>query len=119
MEYFGINGVDFSHMVSSHKIGYETLVSDKSGRNAAGDSVIDVVNRKRKLYITFRHTTGEEMAELLHAIADYVITVQYFDAKGEEVLDFTAYHGTPEPELYTKQGEHIIYKPMALNFIEL
>ena len=46
--YFMINGEDFSHLVSGLKIGYETLVSDNSGRNAAGDTVIDVVNKKYK-----------------------------------------------------------------------
>lgn len=30
------------------KVGYETLVSDSSGRNAAGDTVIDVINKKVK-----------------------------------------------------------------------
>ena len=46
MIYFKINNTDFSHLVSSLKVGYETLVSDNSGRNAAGNTVIDIINRK-------------------------------------------------------------------------
>ena len=101
------------------KIGYETLVSDSSGRNAAGDTVIDVINHKVKVYITFRHTTGEEMQELLEAIKDYQVQVSFKDAKTKELTTISAYTGTPETEYYTIQGDHIIYKPMSLNFIEL
>ena len=117
--YFKINNVDFSDYVSGMKVGYETLVSSDSGRNAAGDTVIDVINKKRKVYITFRHTTGDEMANLLNAISDYVVSVSYLDSKSKTLQSFTAYTGTPEPDYYTIQANHIIYKPMTLNFIEL
>ena len=46
MSYLIINGVDVSDLVKGLKVGYETLVSDDSGRNAAGDTVLDIVNRK-------------------------------------------------------------------------
>lgn len=35
MVIFKINNVDFSGLVTGLKVGYETLVSDNSGRNAA------------------------------------------------------------------------------------
>ena len=101
------------------KVGYETLVSDNSGRNANGDTVIDVINTKVKVYITFRHTTGAEMQELLTAIKDYQVQVSFKDAKTKALTTISAYTGTPEPEYYTIQGDHIIYKPLSLNFIEL
>jgi hypothetical protein len=118
MVYFKIGNKDFSDMVSGMKIGYETLVSDNSGRNAAGDTVVDVVNKKRKLYITFRHTFSAEMKELLAAIESYVVTVSYLDSKTNTLQSMNCYTGTPEPELYTLSGDGI-YKPMNLNFIEL
>ena len=117
--YFKINGADLSSYVSGMKIGYETLVSDNSGRNAAGDTVIDVINKKRKIYITFRHTTDSEMYRILNATNSYVVEVEYLDAKTHIMQKMQAYTGTPEPEYYTIQGTHIIYKPMNLNFIEL
>lgn len=73
--YLAINDKDFSHLVSALRIGFETLVSSDSGRNANGNTVIDIINRKTKLYITFRHTTDTEMKELLTAIGDYVVNV--------------------------------------------
>lgn len=117
--YFKINDVDFSKMVSGLKVGYETLVSDNSGRNAAGDTVIDVINKKIKLYVTFRHTTGEEMEEILNAISGYQVNASFLNPTTGTLTTISAYTGTPEPEYYTIQQTHTIYKPMSLNFIEL
>ena len=117
--YFKINNTDFSNLVSGLKIGYETLVSENSGRNANGDTVIDVVNTKHKAYVNLRYTTDEEMSEFLKAIRDYVIDVSVRDPVTGALLTFNAYTGTPEPEYYTIQSDIVIYKPMSLNFIEL
>ena len=119
MSYFKINNKDFSNIVSGLKVGYETLVSDNSGRNAAGDTVIDVINKKVKLYVNIRHTFNDEMTEFLNAIEDYVVNASYLDPKTKTIKTITAYTGTPEPEYYTIQGSKVIYKPMSLNFIEL
>lgn len=119
MAYFKINGTDFSSLVSGLKVGYETLVSDNSGRNAAGNTVIDVVNKKVKLYITLRHTTEAEMKSFLNAIEDYVVNVSYLNPKTNSISSISAYTGTPEPEYYTIQPTHTIYKPLTLNFIQL
>lgn len=117
--YFKVNNTDLSHMVSGLKVGYETLVSEDSGRNANGDTVIDVVNKKRKVYVTFRHTTQAEMDSLLAAIDDYVVSVTFLNPKVNSLTTITAYTGTPEPEYYTIQPNNTVYKPMNLNFIEL
>lgn len=116
--YFKINDKDFSHLVSGLKVGYETLVSDSSGRNAAGDTVIDIINRKKKVYITLRHTTEEEMEEFLAAIDDYVVNVSFLNPRTKELTTINTYSGTPEPEYYTI-STRTIYKPMNINFIEL
>lgn len=118
MVYFKIGNKDFSSLVSGLKIGYETLVSDNSGRNAAGNTVIDVINRKRKVYLTLRHTTKDEMTEFLNAIKSYVVTVAVLNPETNALTTFSAYTGTPEPEYYTL-SDKTIYKPMSLNFIEL
>ena len=116
--YFKINDTDFSHLVSGMKVGYETLVSENSGRNAAGDTVIDIVNQKIKVYLTLRHTTNDEMNGFLRAIGDYVVNVSFLDPTTQALTTITAYPGTPEPEYYTI-SDKTIFKPMSLNFIEL
>ena len=119
MAYLKINGVDISHIVNGLKVGYETLVSDNSGRNAAGDTVIDVINRKIKLYVNIRHTTQDEMQAFLNAIKDYVVEVSFLNPKTKELTTITAYTGTPEPEYYSIQDGYVVYKPLSLNFIQL
>lgn len=118
MMYFKINNIDFSHLVSGMKVGYETLVSENSGRNAAGNTVIDIVNKKIKVYITLRHTTNEEMNEFMSAIQDYVVNVSFLDPTTKALTTITTYTGTPEPEYYTI-SDKTIFKPMSINFIEL
>ena len=117
--YFKIGNTDFSHLVSGLKVGYETLVSDKSGRNAKGNTTINVVNRKYKLYITLRHTTENEMNSFLKAIKGYVVDVSFLNPETKALTNARVYTGTPEPEYYTIQAKTVIFKPMSLNFIEL
>lgn len=119
MAYLKINNTDFSGIVSGLKVGYETLVSDNSGRNAIGDTVIDIVNKKNKVYVELRHTTKEEMSAFLKAIEDYVVNATFLDPKTKSLKTINAYTGTPEPEYYTIQADTVIYKPLSINFIEL
>ena len=118
MTFLKLNGTDFSKLVKSLRVGYETLVSSDSGRNANGDTVIDVVNQKAKVYVSFRVTDREEMETILSAIAEYVIPVTYLDSKSNTLKTITCYHGTPEPE-YLMLNSRVLFKEMNVNFIEL
>lgn len=53
MTYFEINYNDVSDLVSGLKVDYEVIISDDSGRTAAGTMVMDIVARKTKLEVTF------------------------------------------------------------------
>lgn len=119
MIYFKINNTDFSHLVSSLKVGYETLVSDNSGRNAAGNTVIDIINRKIKVYVGFRPMLDNYMNSLLTAIKDYVVNISYLDPETKTLKTIQCYTGTPEPEYFTIQDNRKVFKQMSLNFIEL
>jgi hypothetical protein len=119
MSYLKINGTDISHIVKGLKIGYETLVADNSGRNANGDTVLDVINKKVKVYATFRPMDGTEMLNFLNLIEDYVVNVSYLDSKTNTIKTATCYTGTPEPDYYWIQGSNVLYKEFNLNFIEL
>lgn len=119
MSYLKINGTDVSHLVSGLKIGYETLVAENSGRNANGDTVLDVINKKIKVYVTFRAMDDTEMKRLLATFEDYVIPVTFRDSKTNAEKTITCYTGTPEPEYYWILGDQVLYKAFNLNFIEL
>ena len=119
MSYLMINGTDVSDLVKGLKVGYETLVSDNSGRNANGDTVVDVINKKVKLQVTFRAMDDTDMARLLATFENYVIDVTYRDVKTNSNKTITTYTGTPEPEYYFILPDKVLYKEMSLNFIEL
>ena len=119
MSYLSINGTDVSHLVKGLKVGYETLVSEDSGRNANGDTVLDIINRKVKLYVTFRPMDGRDMSTLLSSIGPYVIDVSYRDSKTNTIKTINCYHGTPEPEYYWILNDQVLYKEFGFNFIEL
>lgn len=114
---FKINNVDFSDLIAGLKVGYETLVSDSSGRNANGDTVIDFINMKRKIYVSLRHTTIAEMQSFLAAISDFNVEIEYLDPRTNTLESANTYTGTPEPEYYNINKS--LCKPMDLNFIEL
>ncbi len=119
MIYLKINGTDISHLVKGLKIGYETLVADGSGRNANGDTVLDIINHKVKVYVTFRPMDGAEMINFLHLIRDYVVTVSFMDSRTGSLTEATCYTGTPEPDYYWVLDDKVLYKEFNLNFIEL
>ena len=120
MSYLKIGNVDVSYLVKNLKVGYETLVADGSGRNANGDTVLDIINHKNKLYVTFRPMDKNDMSKLLTLISPYVINVTYRDSKTNEDKTIKVYTGTPEPEYYwVLANGDVLYKEMALNFIEM
>lgn len=112
-----INGTDVSYLVAGLKVGYETLVSEDSGRNAAGDTVLDIINKKIKLYVSFRPMFTSDMNKLLGAIEPYVVSVSFVNPKTNTLKTITTYTGTPEPEYYSASMG--LYKAFNLNFIEL
>ena len=115
-----IGDTDFSGYVSGLKVGLETLLSEESGRNANGDTVVDIVARKEKLYVTLRPLTDAEMAAFLTAVADYVVTVSYRHPKtGMLRTGVRCYVSTPEPEYEFLISGKALYKPMQINFIEM
>lgn len=119
MSYLKLNGVDVSNLVKGLKIGYETLVAENSGRNANGDTVLDVINRKKKVYGTFRPMDENDMKKLMSAVSPFVIPVEYRDSETNTLKTITCYTGTPEPEYYWIHGDSCLYKEMNLNFIEM
>jgi hypothetical protein len=119
MSYLKINGTDISNLVQGMKIGYETLVADGSGRNANGDTVLDIINKKVKVYVTFRPMDEVEMIRLMGAIEPYVVDVTFLDSKTNTLKTASCYTGTPNPEYYWIHGSSVLYKSFDLNFIEL
>lgn len=116
--YFKIGNQDFSSYVKSMRVDMEVLLSDQSGRNAAGDNLVDIVNRKDKVEIVFRPLFQEEMEILLSALAPFVLNVSYLNPRTGALKTINCYINTPSPEYYYILDDKILYKPLSVNFIE-
>lgn len=114
-----IGDVDFSHLINTYKVGYNVLLSDKSGRNAKGNTTIDIINRKTKIECGFIPMNSDELKSLLAAIEPYAVDVTYLDSKTNTEKTMKAYCSTAEPEYYRTIDGNILTKPMNINFIEL
>lgn len=96
MEVFKIDGADFTDIVQSYTTGYNVLLSEKSGRTARGNNVVDIVNRKTKLTVSFLPMDAVRMKAFLAAIEPYVVDITYWDAKTDALKTMEIYTGTPE-----------------------
>ena len=120
MTYFKIGNTDFSNLVSSLKCGFEVLLSEDSGRNASGDNVVDIVNRKDKIYITTRPMNEDEMASFLTAVQPFVVYISYMNPRTKTIKSNVRYYiAQTEPEFYSIQNGKVLYKPTQINFIEM
>lgn len=116
---FTVNSLDMSPFLSKLKPEYNVLVSDKSGRNARGNTTIDIVNKKTKLNCTFISMTQTDMQAFLTAIEDYVYSLTYTDSKTNANKTITVYNGVASPEYYWYTENEVRYLAIEMSFIEL
>lgn len=120
MAFFKIGTTDFSDKVQGFKADYETLLSEDSGRNASGNNVVDIVNRKWKLTVEFCPMSENEMSALFTAIQNYVFNVSFIHPRTKALTTISCYHSTPSPEyLAMLNNSSITYQGMTLSFIEM
>lgn len=114
-----IGNADISDIIPSIKVTYTTMLSEDSGRNARGDNVVDVINRKIKISGVTPPLNQSQMSALLTAIKPYVIDVSYLDPETGAMKSITAYTSAPVPEYICASDGSALYKPMELSFIEM
>lgn len=119
--YFKIGTTNFSSLVAKGglKVDYETLVADTSGRNAQGDMTIDVINHKYKVGVTFIPCTPAQVASIMGAIANYVISIQFMNPKTNAMETISAYTSTPSITWNTLADGIARTSPFTINFIQL
>lgn len=121
MEVFKIDGADFTDIVQSYVASYNVLLSEKSGRTARGNNVVDIVNRKTKLTVNFLPIDAARMKAFLTAVEPYVVNVTYWDAKTDALKTMEIYTGTPEVTALrmnpASSGRR--YDSFSLSFIEM
>ena len=113
-----IGATDLTPLLKKYQVDYNVLVKD-DGRNAAGNAIINIVNRKVKLNCTFRPMSDSEMHSLMALVEPFVVSVYYWDTKTETQLTKTMYINTPSTDFYSNANNSGLFNDFSLNFIEV
>lgn len=118
MSYFFIDGVDFSQYVSELKVNKAATYNAQT--NAAGNTVVDYINSKRKIEVGIIPITELAMIELQLAIDKFSVSISFrnplTNAIEENVACIIPENGV---EYYTIRADKVMYKAFSLEFIEL
>jgi len=96
-------------------------VTSRADRNAAGDTVIDRIARKRKLECEWRYLTTAELQTIQNnAGKDTVFfSVMYFDAEDNANKTITCYVGVFEMGMHRHDGTRAVgWEDVKLELIE-
>ena len=118
MAYFMINGIDFSKYVNELKVTKEANYNAQT--NAAGNSVVDYINRKRTLEVGIIPLDGEAMLALQQAIDSFSVSISFRNPL-TNMLEENVKMIIPEDEVeyYSIRANGAMYKAFSLEFIEL
>ena len=118
MAYFKIGENDYSMYVNELKVDKESVYNAQT--NAAGDSVVDYLNTKRKIKVGIIPLNDTAMAQLQADIDAFNVSISYRDprtnALEENVNCIIPSSGV---EYYTIQTNKVMYKAFSLSFTEL
>ena len=118
MAYFKIGGVDFSHCVSGLKITRSNNYNAQT--NAAGDTVVDYINRKRGFEVGIIALNDSDMQNLMDAIDNFNVSISYRDPQtGALVEGVNCIIPDTDIEYYTIQANKVSFKACTLKFTEL
>lgn len=118
MAYFKIGENDYSNYVRSLEI--KKKVKYTARQNAAGDTVVDYVNKKREIEVGIIPLTSEQIIPLLNDLDAFNVSISYREPQtGELATDVNCIIDTVKPEYYTIQNNKVMYKEFSITFEEL
>ena len=118
MTYFKMNGIDFSAYVNDLKVTnthqYNALT------NAAGNTIVDYINKKRTFEVGFIPLDDTDMAKLLEVINGFNVTVSFRNPQ-TNVLEENVNCIIPMNAVayYTIRTDKVMYDGFVLNLQEL
>lgn len=117
MEYFRINETNLSPYISGLKISYKTNYNAQT--NAAGDMVVDIVNKKKVFDVTFTYMNYGSLRSIIDDFyKEPSVTVYYLDPDTGETSYTQCFVAGFDIDYYTI-SRLIITKPFTVQFIEL
>jgi hypothetical protein len=111
-----INGIQVPKTPSKYSTGIMDL--SRARRDGTGAIVINRIATKRKIELTWKHLTGEELSNLLTLVSPVFFTVEYIDPQTNSVKTGTFYCGDRTVGAFTYKNGIIRWKDIRFNLIE-
>lgn len=118
MTYFKIGGNDYSMFVNELNVSTDTNYNAQT--NAAGDTVVDYINKKRSIEVGIIPLNDTIMKQLQEDIAAFNVTISFLNPK-TNILEEGVNCIIPsnEVEYYTIQADKVLFNALSLEFTEL
>lgn len=118
MTYFKIGDNDYSMYVNALKV--VTDAKYNAQENAAGNTVVDYINKKRSIEVGIIPLDAEAMARLKADIEQFNVSVSFLNPDTNElVTDVNCIIPSNEVNYYTIQVNKTMFDAVTLTFIEL
>lgn len=117
MAYFKIGDVDFSPYTSGLIVNKAANYSAQT--NAAGNTVVDLINSKHTIEATIIPLKNEVMRLLKAEIDKFAVNLTYLDPATNELTTIAAIIPDDSIEYYTIRQDWSMFKPITLTFTEL
>jgi hypothetical protein len=116
--FFKINNTDISSYINELKIEREANYNAQT--NAAGDTVVDLINHKRSIEVGIIPVNSEVMKSLQAAINDFNVTISFRNpTTGLMEYDVNCIIPSTGVEYQMILYNRVMFKAFTLTFIEL
>jgi hypothetical protein len=117
MEYLKINNTDYSNIVNELTVARSVNYSAQT--NAAGNTVVDYINFKRKISVGFIPLNDAKMKQLLTDVNAFNVSLHFRNPDTNEIETANCIVTNAEISFYTIQVGNVLYKPFSIDFVEL
>lgn len=117
MAYFKIGSTDYSAYVSALSVGYKHNYTGQT--NAAGNTVVDYINKKREVEVEIISLDDTTEAAILTAIDGFSVTIYFLEPKTKTLTSISCIVKDYSVEYYTIQTNNVRFKKFKLKFVEL
>lgn len=90
----------------------------KAERNAAGTMLIDRIATKRKLELSWKFITKEDLSRVFRAVSDVFFQVTYIDPEENAIKTGSFYAGDRKAGALDYRNGNIRYKDVSVSLIE-
>lgn len=118
MAYFKIGDIDFSGICN--KLEVSTATNYNAQTNAAGNTVVDFINKKSVITVGIISLNDTEMLPLQQAIANFSVVISYRDPQTNTLrVNVPCIIPDNAVNYYTIQDGKVRYNALTLKFSEL